>query len=187
MIVTKPARKRRKRLSNDWQKMNRAPSGESWAWLTKEMLESAAWRALGIWERRALDRIWLEHMNHAATANGALIVTYKNFRDYGVRGDSIADAIEALDALGWIDITRRGKASFEDQRFPSMYRLTWLPQATPFALATNRWKTYKTDEAIKGVRGVVYRRRAETRAQRAARGFKGQRRRKPQLRLVAEN
>jgi hypothetical protein len=180
-------KKRRKRLSNDWGKLNRPPGDEAWGWLTKEMLESAAWRALDIQARRALDRIWLEHMNHAATANGALIVTYKNFRDYGVRGDSIADAIEVLDALGWIDITRRDRASFEDQRFPSMYRLTWLPQAVPFALATNRWKTYKTDEEIKGVLDVVYRRRAEARAQRAARGFKGQRRRKPQLKLVAQN
>ena len=53
-------------------------------------------------------------------------------------------------------------------------------------VATNRWKTHKTDEEIKCVLDVVYR-RAEARAQRAARGFKGPRRRKPQLRLVAEN
>jgi hypothetical protein len=168
--------KRRKRMSNDWAKLNQPPVGQAWGWLTKEMIESPAWRALDIWARRALDRIWLEHMAHAAKANGQLIVTYQNFRDYGVRGDSIADALETLDALGWIDITRRGRASFEDARYPSMYLLTWLPQLEPFKLATNRWKTFKTKQEVNGVLRWVRQRRQEARDRRAARGWCGQRR-----------
>lgn len=129
----------------------------------------------------------IEHMGHAGTANGRLVVTYQNFRDYGVRGDSIADAIEVLDALGWIDITRRGRASFEEARYPSMYALTWLARADPFKLATNRWKRFKTDAECKAVIEVAYQRREEARDAREARGFKGQRRakRQPKLRVVA--
>src|SRR5262245_60935181 len=129
MIVTKPARKRRKRASNDWTKLNRPPEGSSWAWQTKEMLESPAWRYMNIHCRRALDRIALEHLSHAGNANGRLIVPSPDFRSFGVRTDSITDAIEILEALGWIDIPVRGRPSFEDERFPSMYRLTWLPTA----------------------------------------------------------
>jgi hypothetical protein len=114
------------------------------------MIESPAWRALDMQDRRALDRIWLEHMNHAGTANGELIVTHQNFRESGVRGDSVADAIERLEALGWIDIMLRGKASFDGAHFPSKYSLTWLPQVRPFKLATNRWKTHKNKEAVRG-------------------------------------
>jgi len=179
------ARKRRKKLSNDWVRLNRPPDGAAWGWLTKEMLESPAWQALGIWELRVLHRIWLEHMAHAAKANGRLIVTYADFRQFGVRGDSIADAIEVLEALGWIDITRRGRASFEDARFPSMYGLTWLPQPEPFKLATNRWKTCKTVEEVKAVIAVALERREQARAAREARGFKGQRKRRvPHLKVV---
>jgi hypothetical protein len=65
-----------------------------------------------------------------------------------------------------------------------MYSLTWLPQARPFKLATNRWKTHKTKEAIKGVLQEVDKRRQEARDQRAARGLCGQRR-KVKLKLKA--
>src|SRR5215475_1327800 len=109
------AKKRRKRISNDWAKLNRPPDGAAFGWLTKEMIESPAWRYIDIHCRRALDRIWLEHMDHAATANGRLVVTDTNFREYGVRSDSVTDAIEILEALGWIDIPMRGRPSFEDE------------------------------------------------------------------------
>jgi hypothetical protein len=163
---------------------NRPPADMPWIWLTREMLESPTWQALGIHERRVLERVMLEHMAHAGTENGNLVVTYRDFREYGVRDKSIKTAITAVEALGWIQIVVQGKASFEGQRYPSRYALTWLPQPSLGKPATNRWREIKTAAAAQAVlRGAIERREAE-RNERAARGFKGQRR-KPMLKAVA--
>jgi len=56
---------------------NRPPKDMPWIWLTREMLESPAWRAMDMLAaRRVVERIILEHMAHAGTENGNLIVTY---------------------------------------------------------------------------------------------------------------
>jgi hypothetical protein len=52
-------------------------------------------RVLSLVERRALDRI-----EHGGAENGRLPVTYVDFKKWGVRPDSIAGAIRALEALG---------------------------------------------------------------------------------------
>jgi hypothetical protein len=78
---------------------NRPPADMPWIWLTREMMESPAWRALGtcegVNERRVVERLMLEHMAHAGTENGNLVVTYRDFEAYGVRYKSIKTAIAA--------------------------------------------------------------------------------------------
>ena len=59
-------------------------------------------RVLTLSERRALDRLELEHMDHGGAENGKLPVTYADLEKWGVRPDSIAGAIRALEALGLI-------------------------------------------------------------------------------------
>src|SRR5439155_12553267 len=142
-----------------------------------------AWRAMGIQERRVVERIILEHMAHAGTDNGNLPVTYTDFLDDGVRDKSLTTAIAVVEALGWIDITVQGKASFEERRYPSRYALTWLPQPTRGKLATNRWREIKTLEGAKAVVEVAIERREKERDERAARGLKGQRH-KPKLKVA---
>ena len=93
----------------------------------RQLLESAAMRVLTLAERRALDRFEIEHMGHAGSENGKLIVTYANLVQWGIRRDSIAGAIRALEALGLIEITRRGYGGAAEVRVPSLYRLTYLP------------------------------------------------------------
>jgi hypothetical protein len=66
----------------------------------RQLLESPSMRVLSLAERRALDRIELEHMAHGGAENGRLPVTYVDFKKWGVRPDSIAGAIRALEALG---------------------------------------------------------------------------------------
>ncbi len=83
-------------------------------------------RVLSLSERRALDRIELEHMDHGGAENGKLPVTYVDFEKWGVRADSIAGTIRALEALGLIEITRHGYAGAAEKRAPSLYRLTYL-------------------------------------------------------------
>ena len=81
-------------------------------------------RVLSLAERRALDRIELELMAHGGAENGRLPVTYIDFKKWGVRPDSIAGTIRALEALGLIEITRHGYAGAAEKRAPSLYRLT---------------------------------------------------------------
>jgi hypothetical protein len=166
------------------RRSNRPPADMPWIWLTREMLVSAAWSALGTQEKRIIERVMLEHMAHAGTENGNLIVTYQNFRDYGVRDKSIKTAITTVEALGWIEITVHGRASFEDQRYASRYALTWLPQPALGKNATNRWREIKSREVANAVLEVAIERREAERDEKAARGLKGQRRR-PKLRVVA--
>jgi hypothetical protein len=78
-------------------------------------------RVLSLVERRALDRI-----EHGGAENGRLPVTYVDFKKWGVRPDSIAGAIRALEALGLIEITRHGYAGVAEKRAPSLYRLTYV-------------------------------------------------------------
>jgi DNA-binding FadR family transcriptional regulator len=92
----------------------------------RQLLASTAMRVLTLSERRALDRIELKHMDHGGAENGKLPVTYADFEKWGVRRDSIAGAIRALEALGLIEITRHGYAGAVEKRAPSLYRLTYL-------------------------------------------------------------
>ena len=92
----------------------------------RQLLESPSMRVLSLAERRALDRIELEHMAHGGAENGRLPVTYVDFKKWGVRPDSIAGAIRALEALGLIEITRHGYAGVAEKRAPSLYRLTYV-------------------------------------------------------------
>jgi hypothetical protein len=92
----------------------------------RQLLESPSRRVLSLAERRVLDRIELEHIAHGGAENGKLPVTYADFERWGVRPDSIAGAVRALEALGLIEITRHGYAGAAEKRAPSLYRLTYL-------------------------------------------------------------
>jgi hypothetical protein len=128
-----------------FEKMNCPPEGEPFFWLTKTMLESPAWRALTSPAKRIVERVALEHMNHAGTQNGDLPITYTDFERVGIDRNSIHNAIEVAVALGWIDVVERGQKGFGIARRPSIYSLTWLPRADGSA-PTNRWKAIKTDQ-----------------------------------------
>ncbi len=102
----------------------------------RQLIESPAMRVLRLAERRVLERIEIEHMDHGGAENGKLPVTYADFAKWGVRPDSIARSIRALEALGLIEIVRHGYAGAAEKRAPSLYRLTYL----------TAWNAGKTDE-----------------------------------------
>ncbi len=66
-------------LNRRFAQANRPPEGTSWCWLTAEMLESPAWRALTGNALKVVLRIALEHLKHGGVENGLLPVTYKDF------------------------------------------------------------------------------------------------------------
>lgn len=103
------------------------PKDQPWAWMTREMLESPAYVGLSRAALLSLSRLQLEHMAHAGRENGALIVTYEQFIEYGVAKNGIASAIRELEEAGFAQVMVRGGKSFGTVNVPSQYRLTWLP------------------------------------------------------------
>ncbi|TIM21270.1 MAG: hypothetical protein E5Y61_32435 [Mesorhizobium sp.] len=115
------------------------PSAEEngWQWLTRDFMESDAFRTLSGNAHRALFRILIEHVSHAALCNGRLIVTHTQFIEYGVTGEYVADATGELEFKGIIRV-QRGKAG-DGTSHPNTYRLTFTGDHEG-APATNEWR-----------------------------------------------
>jgi hypothetical protein len=122
---------------------NRPPEGSSWIWLTQEILESPAWRAMRFAARKIVDRLIIEHLAHAGTENGNLIATYSDFQQYGLRRrSSIAPAIIEAETIGFIDVIERGGSAYAEFRNPSRYGLAWVDRKDG-SPPTNRWKAFE--------------------------------------------
>jgi len=111
---------------------------------TIEMIGSPAWSVLSLSARRVLDRIEIEHADHGGNENGRLPVTYDDFERYGIHRHSIAAAIRETVALGFTEITERGRAGNAEFRSPHKFRLTYfhVRRAPP----THEWQRIKTVE-----------------------------------------
>jgi hypothetical protein len=115
-----------------------------------EMLESPAYRQLSLSAHRVISRIEIELARHGGNDNGKLPVTYEDFIEYGIHRHSIAPAIRESVALGFIEVTKRGRGGNAENREPSLYRLTFAHdrnsrQSPP----THEWRRIKTlDEAV---------------------------------------
>jgi hypothetical protein len=108
------------------------------------MLRSPAWSVLSLSARRVLDRIEIEHADHGGNDNGRLPVTYDDFECCGIHRHSIAAAIREIAALGFAEITERGRAGNAEFRSPHKFRLTYLHVGR--APPTNEWQRIKTVE-----------------------------------------
>ncbi len=125
------------------RKVNRAGKIRgNWVPIPAEMLESPAYRVLSLSARRVLDRIGIEQCSHGGADNGRLPVTFQDFEDYGIDRHSILDAIKECEALGFIEITQRGRAGIGEFRKPNVFRLTYL--TTPPKAATNEWRVFES-------------------------------------------
>lgn len=115
-----------------------------------EMQESPAYRVLSLSAHRALDRIEIEFGHHGGTDNGHLPVTFQDFEDYGIHRHSIAPAIRELEALGFIEVTERGRAGNSEYRKANRFRITYRP-VQPQA-ATNEWRRIETLERAEEIK-----------------------------------
>lgn len=111
------------------------------------LLESPAWHAIGIRERKVLDRLELEHMAQNGGANGSLVVTKAQFQAFGIRRNAISEAIRVLAALGLLVVEGRGRAGNGEFRTPNRYRLTYLPTAN--RAPTDEWARISSPEDAK--------------------------------------
>ena len=64
--------------------------------LPREVLESAAWRGLGINERRLVDFLMIEHMRQGGKRNGFLLAPQRQLYDFGIGEHFVIDIL-----LGW--------------------------------------------------------------------------------------
>ncbi len=114
-----------------------------------EMLESPAYRVLSLSARRVLDRVEIELAHHGGTNNGRLPVTFDDFEAYGIDRHAIAPAIREDVALGFLEITERGRAGNAEFRSPSLYRLTYVGGWRKADQPTHEWRRIDTiDRAI---------------------------------------
>jgi hypothetical protein len=140
---------------------NAVPKGEPFIWLTQEMLESPAWRALPSAAKAVIERIAIEHMSHGGTENGRLPVTYDDFEKYRIRRMSIRFGIMAAHALGWITVTEEGHAGAGDTRRAARYALQWLDRHDG-APRSNGWKRFET---MADANGMIEKVRKELKAE----------------------
>jgi hypothetical protein len=103
----------------------RPPEDEPWVWLTREMLQSTIWGALGIAARRTLDALLLEHMSHGGKENGNLAVTYRQLEAFGVSKNDIRRGLAELQVCGFIRLVKQGYRVTGGGE-PSRYAVTWL-------------------------------------------------------------
>jgi hypothetical protein len=106
--------------------------GEAFVKLPREVLESAAWRGLGINGRRFVDFLMIEHMRHGGKRNGFLLAPQRQLYDFGIGSHFVAGAIAEVERVGLVEC-KRGTG-----RRPSYYTLTWLSLSDGTA-PSNRW------------------------------------------------
>jgi hypothetical protein len=124
-------------LERDLKRRNAPPKGQGWIWETAEFLDSISLRSLSVNAHRAYIRIKSEHVAHAGQENGRLIVTHDDFRNAGMNGDLVADAIDELIFKGLIRVAR-GRSG-NGTPHPNLYCLTSYPTHDSVP-ATNDWK-----------------------------------------------
>lgn len=123
---------------------------------TIEMLRSPALQSTSLSARRILDRLEIELADHGGKENGNLPCTYDDFEKFGIHRHQIAAALAELTALGFIVITRHGRAGNAEFRLPTLFRLTY--RNTKYAPPTDDWKKIKTindaEEVVRTARTV---------------------------------
>ena len=126
--LRRPVGKRRK---------HNGPPKEGWIWMTRDMINSPAYRSLSGNAIKVIFRVLEEHMAHGGQENGDLIVTHAQFADYGIRLASVAQAIREAEYMGFIAVDRG--IAYKGGHEPNVYRLTWIGDFRD-APPTNNWK-----------------------------------------------
>lgn len=116
--------------------------GAQFAPRTIEMLESPPYRILSLSARRVLDRLEIELAHHGGKAeeNGRLPVTYDQFQEFGIDRQAIGPAIRETVGLGFVEITRKGRAGNAEWRQPNLFRLTYRQSRGERSYGTNEWR-----------------------------------------------
>jgi len=143
---------------------------------TIEMLESPSYRVLSLSARRVLDRLEIELAHHGGKPeqNGRLPVTYDQFQQFGIDRQAIGPAIRETVALGFVEITRKGRAGNAEWRQPNLFRLTYRHSRGERSYGTNEWRRIKSvQEAMKIAKVARIAKATKTKSQCGESSFSG--------------
>ena len=90
-----------------------------------EMLKSPAHHVLGRSALQVLSRLEIELAHHGGCDNGRTPSSYEQFQEFGMDRGCIAPAIRELAALGFVEVTQRGRAGNAEFRSSNLFRLTY--------------------------------------------------------------
>jgi hypothetical protein len=124
---------------------------EPFVMLPQSLLQSYALRAASRACRQVIDRICIEHMAHAGTHNGKLIVRKVDFLEYGIGNDQIAPAEREACALGIVILTKRGRAGNAEHRAPHQWGLAFLKDKKTGAMVSTAWKRFQSLQEARAV------------------------------------
>ncbi len=133
---------------------------------TIDMLRSPAYRALSLTAHRVLARIEIELANHGGTENGRLPCTFDDLVAYGCHRHAVAPAIRELAALGFIEVTERGRGGNAAFRSPNVFRLTY--RSTDRSGPTDDWQRFESDADVE--QAITEARRTPSKKQNASAG-----------------
>jgi hypothetical protein len=120
-----------------------------WSGRLIEMLESPAFRALSLAAHRIIHRVEIELAHHGGKDNGRLPVTFDDFERYGIHRHSIAPGIREAVALGFLEITQKGRAGNAEWRQPNLFRLTFRPAKGVYGSdGSHEWRKIREEEAL---------------------------------------
>jgi hypothetical protein len=121
-----------------------------------EMLEAPAFRALSRSAHMVIARIEIELAAHGGNDNGRLPVTTEDFVRYGMHRTSVAPAIREAEALGFIQVTERGRGGNAEHRSPNRFYLTYAhTRDSKRRPPTDEWRRIKTMEEADQIAGAA--------------------------------
>ena len=88
------------------------PHGKPWVWLTRDMLDSLAFRALSRAGLQMLACLMVEHCNHAGKENARLAVSWDAFEAAGIHRGMIQQTLDEVTRLGFVEIVDRGRRGY---------------------------------------------------------------------------
>jgi hypothetical protein len=133
-------------------KVREIAPGMPFIMLSREVLEGLLSRPPSRRGFQMLIRLALEHLAHAGTENGNLVVTQRQFAKEGrISSDFIAPTKEELIELGWLVVEHDGQYAGGAKRDPCRYRLTCFKFKSAAATGapvyfepTHEWRDVKT-------------------------------------------
>lgn len=110
--------------------------GMNWLPLSRELIESDAWRSMTVNVWRLISFLMREHLSHGGKENGKLKATHRQLQGDGIGARHVAGAIRSAEELGLIRCQRAGL------RIMTTFSLTWLPLHDRTA-PTDEWRSYQ--------------------------------------------
>jgi hypothetical protein len=128
----------------------RSAFAEQWVGYSRNMVESPALRVLSRAAVLIMHRLEKEHMDHGGAENGRLVVTHRQFEEWGVHRDSVSPAIREFVALGFGEVTWHGKAGVGGHGEANRFRLTFVNDKHGVP-PTDEWRCITTLEEAKRI------------------------------------